>query len=150
MPSKYESKNNFPLPVKGSRGDKSIEVVATGSFQCSTEMRDDWFQRGRSLPSPPSVSSKSCSHTFLRLLINRVARSFVNQMHLNGFPPQPPPTHRLSFPSSSLKQLYITSSYSWILLHMHPYQSHTHTRSRKRLSTGRWRRKMSRSVIIRS
>lgn len=30
--NKGASKNNFPLPVKGSRGDKSIEVVATGSL----------------------------------------------------------------------------------------------------------------------
>lgn len=66
-------------------------------------MRDDWFRRGHRLPFLLSVSSKSCSHTFLHPLINSVARSFVNQMHLNRF---------FLFPPPRLTQLRVTQSYS--------------------------------------
>lgn len=83
--SQTEEKNKFSLPVKGSEVTNQLKSLWFDPFWCITEMRDDWFRRGHRLPSLLSISSKSCSHTFLHPLINSVARSFVNQMHLNRF-----------------------------------------------------------------
>lgn len=104
--SKYESKNKLPLRVKGPKVTNQLKSLWFDPFRLGTGMRDDWFQRGCSLPSPPSAFSKSYLRKILCLLINRVARSFVNQMHLNGFPPP-----SSTAPSPSCK----TAAYNLIL-----------------------------------